>query len=246
MGPATASGIDGPRRGPCAWVSPSPRWCPASSRPARAQAGASASWRVLACVKRRSSSNANGSERPGALGLYESDQQVRPTGSCHAGGVGGGSLCRGVGGGSLCAVFFLPSDSRGPPSHNVPQSRSSTGSTGMPAAYTTGPRRSASPSGLLPLHRFPLGLHSMAWHRCHAVTPTASPTTFRLFSYSRSTVRSTAFAEPMQRTEGPMQTERQQRRASPTHRPKHGTSAASADPALVHTLLLVRNRLPIG
>ena len=110
----------------------------------------------------------------------------------------GHAMQGGVGGGSLCAVFFLPSDSRGPPSHNVPQSRSSTGSTGMPAAYTTGPRRSASPSGLLPLHRFPLGLHSMAWHRCHAVTPTASPTTFRLFAYSRSTVRSTAFAEPMQ------------------------------------------------
>ena len=174
----------------------------------------------------------------GPLGLYESDQQVRPAGSCHAGGRRGWLTLR-----SFLSPFRF---SRGLPSHNVPQSRSSTGSTGMPAAYTTGSRRSASPSGLLPLHRFPLGLHSMAWHRCHAVTPTASPTTFRLFSYSRSTVRSTAFAEPMQRTEGPMQTERQQRRASPTHRPKHGTSAASADPALVHTLLLVRNRLPIG
>ena len=126
----------------------------------------------------------------GPLGLYESDQQVRPAGSCHAGGRRGWLTLR-----SFLSPFRF---SRGLPSHNVPQSRSSTGSTGMPAAYTTGSRRSASPSGLLPLHRFRLGLHSMAWHRCHAVTPTASPTTFRLFAYSRSTVRSTAFAEPMQ------------------------------------------------
>ena len=144
----------------------------------------------------------------GPLGLYESDQQVRPTGSCHAGGVGGGSLC---------AVFFLLSDflvvcrHTMYPSHGLLQDP-----RGCPPrtqqAHAARPVRVGSCRST--------ASHSAytAWHGIDAMRLLRRllPRRFACSRIPGAQCGPQHSPSRCKRTEGPMQTERQQRRASPT------------------------------